>query len=140
MEIFIIYRFFYTSEELAHFFYPVLYKDLSFDTLVRTNFNQAKQYRSWQICVVIVYPNSKEYLSGISNFTLPVDAATKISKIKASLLDKTIPIKSIAYELGFVDQSHLNAFCKKYLNATPLQIRNSSEVKNNQKIEVTFNI
>ncbi|MFT0318218.1 helix-turn-helix domain-containing protein [Bacteroides thetaiotaomicron] len=80
--------------------------------------------------MVIVYPNSKEYLSGISEFHLTSGCSNKkISKIKASLLDKTIPIKSIAYELGFVDQSHLNAFCKKYLNATPLQIRNSSEVK-----------
>mgnify|MGYP000794756527 FL=1 len=35
VEISTIFRFFYTAEETANFFYPVLYKDLSFDTLVR---------------------------------------------------------------------------------------------------------
>ncbi len=135
VEIFIIYRFFYTSEELAHFFYPVLYKDLSFDTLVRTSFNKAKTVQ--ELASLCGYSLSKFKGVFVRHFGIPPYQwmqQQKISKIKASLLDKTIPIKTIAYEYGFVDQSHLNAFCKKYLNATPLQIRNSSEVQNNQKI------
>ena len=135
VEIFIIYRFFYTSKELAHFFYPVLYKDLSFDTLVRTSFNKAKTVQ--ELASLCGYSLSKFKGVFVRHFGIPPYQwmqQQKISKIKASLLDKTIPIKTIAYEYGFVDQSHLNAFCKKYLNATPLQIRNSSEVQNNQKI------
>ena len=130
VEIFIIYRFFYTSNELAHFFYPVIYKDLSFDTLVRTKYSQAKTVE--ELAVLCGYSLSKFKKVFARHFGIsPYQwmQQQKISKIKAGLLDKTIPIKSIAYESGFVDQSHLNAFCKKYLNATPLQIRNSSEAK-----------
>ena len=130
VEIFVIYRFFYTAGELAHFFYPVLYKDLSFDTLVRTNFNKAKTVQ--ELANLCGYSLSRFKGIFVRHFGIsPYQwmQQQKISKIKASLLDKTIPIKSIAYEYGFVDQSHLNTFCKKYLNATPLQIRNSSEIQ-----------
>lgn len=126
VEIFIQYRFFYTSKELAYFFHPVLYKDLSFDTLVRTNYDQAKTVPELAgLCGYSLSKFKKTFARhfGISPYQWM--QRQKISKIKANLLDKTVPIKSIAYEYGFVDQSHLNAFCKRYLNATPLQIRNN---------------
>lgn len=126
VEIFIIYRFFYTSDEVAHFFYPILYKDLSFDTLVRTNYDQAKTVQELaDLCGYSLSKFKKIFPRhfGISPYQWMQQQ--KISKIKESLFDKTIPIKSIAYEFGFVDQSHLTAFCKRYLNSTPAQIRNN---------------
>lgn len=134
VEIFIVYRFFYTSEELAHFFYPVLYKDLSFDTLVRTNYEKVKTVQELaDLCGYSLSRFKKIFVRHFAISPYQWIQQQKISKIKASLLDKTVPIKSIAYEFGFVDQSHLNTFCKKYLNATPLQIRNSSEVQSPSK-------
>lgn len=128
VEIFIIYRFFYTPDELALFFYPVLYKDISFDTLVRTNYNQAKTVKELaDLCGYSLSKFKKIFARHFGIAPYQWMQQKKISKIKASLLDKTIPIKVIAYEFGFVDQSHLNTFCKKYLNATPLQIRNNTE-------------
>ena len=56
----------------------------------------------------------------------------KSAKIKNRLLDKKVPIKAIAAEFGFTDQSHLNAYCKQYFNATPLQIRNRYTDKSDQ--------
>lgn len=134
VEIFIIYRFFYTSEELANFFYPVLYKDLSFDTLVRTNCEKAKTVQDLaNLCGYNLSKFKKLFTThfGISPYQWMQQQKTSI--IKARLLDKSVPIKSIAYEFGFVDQSHLNTFCKKYLKATPLQIRNNSENQNQIK-------
>ena len=56
----------------------------------------------------------------------------KSTKIKNRLLDKTVPIKAIAAEFGFTDQSHLNDYCKQYFNATPLQIRIITPSKSDQ--------
>ncbi|MCD7943085.1 MAG: helix-turn-helix transcriptional regulator [Bacteroides intestinalis] len=128
VEIFIVFRFFYTSDELAHFFYPVLYKDLSFDTLVRTNYLQAKTVQELaELCGYNLSTFKKLFAKhfGISPYQWMQQQ--KISGIKAKLMDKTVSIKNIAYEFGFVDQSRLNTFCKKYLNGTPLQIRKKSE-------------
>lgn len=128
VEIFIIYRFFYAPEELATFFYPVLYKELAFASTVRTNYEKAKTVQ--ELAELCGYSLSKFKILFVKHFGIsPYQwmQQQKLSKIKASLLDKTIPIKYIAHEFGFVDQSHLNAFCKKHLNVTPLQIRNNSE-------------
>lgn len=128
VEIFIIFRFFYTPDELAFFFHPVLYKDLAFDTLVRTNYEKAKTVQELSDLCGYSLSNFKKIFAkhfGISPYQWMLQQ--KSSKIKARLLDKSIPIKSIAHEFGFVDQSHLNAYCKQYLNATPLQIRNDQD-------------
>lgn len=128
VEIFTIYRFFYSSEKLAHFFYPVLYKELNFETLIRKNHEQAKTIQ--ELADLCGYSLSKFKRTFAKHFGISPYKwmqQQKISKIKASLMDKTIPFKTIAYESGLVDQSHLNAFCKRYLNATPSQIRNNEE-------------
>lgn len=126
VEISTIFRFFYTAEETANFFYPVLYKDLSFDTLVRKNYKQAKTIQ--ELADLCGYSLSKFKQTFTKHFGIsPYQwmQQQKISKLKADLANKTIPFKTITFEHGFVDQSHLNAFCKRYLNATPSQIRNN---------------
>ena len=128
VEISTIFRFFYTSEETANFFYPVLYKDLSFDTLVRRNYKQAKTIQ--ELADLCGYSLSKFKKTFVKHFGIsPYQwmQQQKVSKLKADLADKTIPFKSIAFEFGFVDQSHLNAFCKRYFKATPSQIRNNTK-------------
>ena len=67
IEISVIYRLFYPAEELARFFYPVLYKDLAFDTLVRRNYEHAKTVQEFQ----------KTVHQTLRCTALPVDAAAK---------------------------------------------------------------
>ena len=85
-----------------------------------------RRYRNWPTFAAIVSPISKKLFT--KHFDVPPYRwmlQQKSAKIKNRLLDKTVPIKAIAAEFGFTDQSHLNAYCKQYLNATPLQIRES---------------
>ena len=128
VEISTIFRFFYTAEETANFFYPVLYKDLSFDTLVRKNYKQAKTIQ--ELADLCGYSLSKFKQTFNKHFGIsPYQwmQQQKLSKLKLDLANKAIPFKTIILEHGFVDQSHLNVFCKRYLNATPSQIRNNME-------------
>lgn len=130
VEISVIYRSFYRSDELVRFFHPVMYKDLAFDTLVRKNHEQAKTVQELAVLCGYGLSNFKKLFVkhfGVSPYQWMLQR--KSARIKSRLLDKTIPIKSVASEFGFADQSHLNAYCKRYLNATPLQIRNGSDDK-----------
>ena len=110
-----------------------LYKDLAFDTLVRRNYEHAKTVQELANLCGYSLPNFKKLFT--KHFDVPPYRwmlQQKSAKIKNRLLDKKVPIKAIAAEFGFTDQSHLNAYCKQYFNATPLQIRNRYTDKSDQ--------
>ena len=97
IEISVIYRLFYPAEELARFFYPVLYKDLAFDTLVRRNYEHAKTVQELANLCGYSLPNFKKLFT--KHFDVPPYRwmlQQKSAKIKNRLLDKTVPIKAIA--------------------------------------------
>lgn len=128
IELFIVYKFFYTPEEIIRFFYPVLRKDIVFNTLVYNNHEKAKTVTDLAKLCGYSPPNFKKMFTkkfGISPYQWM--QRQKTHKIKNQLLDKSIPIKSIAMEFGFADQAHLNNYCKRYFNATPHQIRNGHQ-------------
>lgn len=102
IEISVIYRLFYPAEELARFFYPVLYKDLAFDTLVRRNYEHAKTVQELANLCGYSLPNFKKLFT--KHFDVPPYRwmlQQKSAKIKNRLLDKTVPIKAIAAEIRF---------------------------------------
>lgn len=126
VEISTIFRFFYTAEEIANFFYPILYRELSFETLVKKYYKQTKTVQ--ELADLCGYSLSKFKQTFTKHFdTSPYKwiQQQKMSRLKAALTDKTIPFKILVAEFGFVDQAHLNVFCKRYFNASPSQIRNS---------------
>ena len=130
VELSVLFRLFYPEEDLVRFFYPVLYKDLALDTLVRKNHARAKTVQELADLCGYSLPNFKKLFT--KHFGMPPYQwmlEQKSATIRSRLLDRTVPIKVIAAEFGFTDQSHLNAFCKRYLNATPLRIRNGPEDK-----------
>ena len=43
-----------------------------------------------------------------------------------ALRDESMPLKQVVDEFKFSSQSHLNRFCKKWLNNTPKKIRDQS--------------
>lgn len=127
IELSVLFRLFYPEEDLVGFFYPVLYKDLALDTLVRKYHARAKTVQELADLCGYSLPNFKKLFT--KHFGMPPYQwmlEQKSATIRSRLLDRTVPIKAIAAEFGFTDQSHLNAFCKRYLNATPLRIRNGS--------------
>ena len=128
IELFIVYKFFYSTEEIIKFFYPVLRKDIVFSTLVYNNYEKAKTVADLAKRCGYSLSNFKKMFAkkiGISPYQWMQQQ--KAHKIKTQLLNKSIPIKSIAMEFGFADPAHLNSYCKRYFNATPQQIRNNSQ-------------
>ncbi len=124
MELFILFRYYYSLDDICRFFYKVIRKDISFYSLVRKHSNQAKNVE--ELAMICGY--------GLSNFkrlfkihfqTSPYKWMQQqmIDRVHQRLLDKSISIKTIIAEFNFTDHSHLSIYCKRYLGATPSQIR-----------------
>ncbi len=128
IELFIVYKFFYSPEEIIRFFYPILRKDVVFSTLVYNNYEKARTVKDLaELCGYSLSNFKKIFTKKLGVSPYQWMQKQKMYKIKSRLLDKSIPIKSIAMEFGFADPAHLNSYCKRYFNATPQQIRNSSQ-------------
>lgn len=129
LEFFVVYWNYYTLEEICHFFYPVIHKDIGFHSKVMANCAKAKTVIELaELCgygLTTFNKLFKEHFQHSSPYKWMLQQNAPL--IKARLLDKTAPIKTIVTEFGFIDQPHLNKYCKRYFNATPLQIRNGKD-------------
>lgn len=129
IEFFVIYWNYYTLEDICRFFYPVINKDMGFHSKVMANCAKAKTVIELaELCgysLTTFNKLFKECFQHSSPYKWMLQQNAPL--IKARLLDKTTPIKTIVTEFSFIDQSHLNRYCKRYFNATPLQIRNGND-------------
>lgn len=129
LEFFVIFWNYYTLEDICHFFYPIINKDIGFHSKVMANCSKAKTVIELaELCgysLTTFNKLFKEHFQHSAPYKWMLQQNEPL--IRARLLDKTIPIKTIATEFGFIDQSHLNRYCKRYFNATPFQIRNGND-------------
>lgn len=126
LEMFVVYWNYYTMEEITRFFYPVINKDIGFHSKVMAHGMKARTVTELaSLCGYSLTTFNKLFKENFEH-TSPYKwmLQQNVPLVRARLLDRTIPIKNIATEFGFIDQSHLNRYCKRYLNATPFQIRN----------------
>lgn len=129
LEFFVIFWNYYTLKDICHFFYPVINKDIGFHSKVMANCSQAKTVIELaELCGYSLTTFNKLFKE---HFQYPSPYKWMLQQnaplIRSRLLDKTVPIKTIATEFGFTDQTHLNRYCKRYFDATALQIRNGND-------------
>lgn len=125
LDFFVIYWNYYTLDEICNFFYPIINKDICFHTKVMANFTKAKTVTELaKLCGYSLPTFNKlfaEHFQNISPYQWMLQQ--NASLIKARLFDKTVPIKNIVAEFGFIDQSYFNKFCKRFFGGTALQVR-----------------
>ena len=129
LELFVIFWNYYALKDICYFFYPVFNKDIGFHSKVMANCFKAKTVIELaELCGYSLTTFNKLFKE---HFQYPSPYKWMLQQnaplIKGRLLDKTIPIKTIVSEFGFVDQSHLNRYCKRHFNATALQIGNGNK-------------
>lgn len=123
-ELFIFLRAYYTKEELAAFFYPLIGKDMDFKDFVLSNY--------------LSIPNIEEFAS-LANMSLATfkrrfqDAFGQsvhkwIMERKAEWAYKDIlltdkPFPEISQEYGFQSSTYFSEFCKKHFGKSPQELR-----------------
>lgn len=123
-ELFIFFRAYYTKEELATFFYPLIGRDIDFKDFVLSNY--------------LRFPNLQEFAAQ-SNMSLNTfkrrfqeafgqSAHKWITERKKEWVYKDIlltdkPFPEIGQEYGFQSSSYFSEFCKKHFGKSPQELR-----------------
>lgn len=127
-ELFIFFRAYYTKEELAAFFYPLIGKDIDFKDFILTNY--------------LSIPNIQEFAS-LSNMSLatfkrrfqeafgqPIHkwiTERKAEWVYRDILLTDKPFPEIGQEYGFQSATYFSQFCKKHFGKSPHDLRENGK-------------
>lgn len=127
-EMYLIFKHFYTHEEIVQIFYLSLGKSPFFVDQVLENYLKVKS--SKELAHLLGYSvRSFEKLFKENFNATPYKWMQdhKVNQILQKLKDPAISLKQIMYEYKFITSSHFNFYCKRYLGGTPMQIRNGDK-------------
>lgn len=115
---------FYTPEELAPMFYPLLTTNLDFKSFVQSNYLKVESVAELAELAgcsqVTLNRKFKEYF-GESAYQWMI--RSKTVQIQKRLQNPTASLSDIAKEFGFYSGSELNRFCQRQFGTTALKIR-----------------
>lgn len=122
-EVFLTLRLFYSKEQLAQFFYPIIGKNFDFKNFILENYASCNRLEelvnlSNMSSNVFMRKFKKEF--GISAYQWMLKQMCQKIQHKAS--KPGITIKEIMFEVGIDDYSHFNRVCKRHFNMTPKQL------------------
>lgn len=124
-ELYFLFKYCYTSEEVAQIFYPGLKNNLLFNDQVMNNYLQVKTVKELaELLGYSVKTFDKIFKETFDDAPYRWMQKRKALHIRQVLRDPDISLKQIMYDFKFATYSHFNVYCKQYLGATPSQIRN----------------
>ena len=123
-ELFWLLRGYYSKEDLAKLFYPLLNTDLDFRDFVVENYKKAKDVKELSALAHQSLSTFNRHFK--KAFGIP--AAEWIEKEKAKDLYREIcitdrPFSEIADEYNFSSASYFTTFCKRHFGKTPKELR-----------------
>ena len=122
-ELFLIIRIFYSREQLAEFFYPIIGQSFNFKNFVLENHNKCRKLAELielsNLCPNVFMRKFKNEF-GISGYQWMLKQMCQKIQHKASQPD--ITIKEIMNEVGIENPSHFNRICKKHFKLTPKEL------------------
>jgi AraC-like DNA-binding protein len=115
---------YYSKDDLFRFFYPILSPDTTFLEFVRTNHIK---YRTVNEFATAMNMTSQQFTRRFNNAfgQAPYEwmQQQKARMIYGEICQSNKPLKEIATDYGFTDQSNFNRFCKTFYETTPGKIR-----------------
>lgn len=124
VELFLLFRAYYTKESMALFFYLLIGKSLDFKMLVLEKFKESKSVK--ELASFCRYSEKVFYRHFLDVFGEPPSQwllKQKAIQVKNKLCQKQIPIKDIVFEFNFASPSHFNRFCRSQFGDTPAKVR-----------------
>lgn len=133
-ELFFLLRAYYTKEQLASFFSPLMSKDSQFMNLMYKNYRKVKSVQ--QLADISLYSPSgfkKQF-----NKVFGTSASEWLSNQKAALVfqdlnDSSFTIKAIAEKYDFSSVSSFSSFCMNKFGLSPGRIRKKTDIKIEEK-------
>lgn len=123
-EIFQIFKYFYSKQECAVFYAPLLNMQLEFQDCVLRNRECVLTVKELaDICNCSVRSFNRKFKEIFHDTPGNWLLRQKNENIERCLKDKTLSIKRIAEEFNFSSQAYFTAYCKKQFGMTPTRYR-----------------
>lgn len=130
-ELYLVFKHFYTHEEITQIFYMSLGSDPLFVEMVLDNYLKVKTAN--ELASLLGYgvkTFEKLFKENFDETPYKWMQERKARQIYQKLMNPNIPLKQIMYEFKFATSSHFNFYCKQHLGASPKQIRDSNKEEN----------
>lgn len=124
---------FYTAEELAPMFYPLLTSNLDFKSFIQSNYLKVEsvaELAELAGCSQVTLNRKFKEHFGESAYQWII--RNKTVQIRKRLETATASLSDIAKEFGFYSGSELNRFCQRQFGTTALKIRKQVLGKNSK--------
>lgn len=129
-ELFILFRAYYSMEEIAMLFYPLLGKNMEFKNMVTDNYPLVKNASEYaELCGFSLVVFQRKFKDVFGETVYQWMQRQKAEQIKHKLMTTDISLKELADELGFASPAHLNKFCKIWFEMTPTEVRQTFMLK-----------
>lgn len=133
-ELYLIFKHYYTYEEIVQIFYLSLNNNLFFSDQVLANYLKVKTVK--ELANLLGYGIKTFEKLFKENFDAPPYQwmqKRKALHIHQKLMNPNISLKQIMYDFKFATSSHFNFYCKQHLGASPTQIRSDNKDNNIEK-------
>ena len=115
---------YYTKDELSRFFYPILSPDTTFSEFVRKNHLKYRTVNELSAAMKMTPQQfTRRFQSVFSQAPYEWMQHQKARLIYEEICQTNKPLKEIALDYGFTDQSNFNRFCKSFYELAPGRIR-----------------
>ncbi|MDH6305736.1 AraC-like DNA-binding protein [Parabacteroides sp. PF5-5] len=123
-EVFLVFRAFYTKEELARFLSPMLNKNMDFKAFVLQHYQEVKTVEELaNMCNMSVRSFNRKFNDYFDCSPYNWMLKQKSRHIKTRLADKKTPFGTIIKEYGFSSPAHFTTYCKKQFGQSPSKLR-----------------
>lgn len=126
-EIYLIFKHYYTNEEITELFYLSMGRNPLFTDLVLDNYLKVKTAK--ELANLLGYgikTFEKLFKANFDETPYKWMQTRRALQIKQKLMNRSIPFKQIMLEFDFSTSSHFNIYCKRYLGNSPIHLRNSN--------------
>lgn len=123
-ELFLYLRGCYRREELAHFFYPIIGKDMDFKDFVLANYTRVKDVKNFaERANLSVSTFNRRFKETFHEPAYKWLLAHRSEEILKDILMTKNSFSDIADKYEFSSQAYLVSFCKKNFGKTPSELR-----------------
>lgn len=123
-EMFMLIRTFYSKEECAALFYPILSSNMDFKNMVLDNYQKVRTVQELaNICCLSLTTFNRKFRLYFKDSPYNWMLKQKAKHIHVRLRNPNIPICDIIEEFGFSSSGHFTTYCKTYFNMPPTQLR-----------------
>lgn len=129
-ELFIIFRAYYSKEELFMFFYPIIAKSMDFKNMVLANYrNDMRLEELAEVCLMSKRAFQRHFKEIFGETCEQWILREKSKQVRYYLSVTDCSFKEIIDKLGFDSSVHLNKFCKTWFGMSPTDLKKTLNIQ-----------